>query len=72
MDLRPLFEWVFLWAADHDVDAVDLEARVLAHLEELGEIEGVPRGSTREWVLSREVADRLLAGLTQTGDHDRL
>ncbi|QAY69971.1 hypothetical protein [Xylanimonas protaetiae] len=72
VDLRPLHEWVTLWAAEHDIDAVDLEARAIAHLEDLGELDGIERGTTHRWLVTRASADRLLTGLAQTGEHDRL
>ncbi|MCZ2261602.1 hypothetical protein [Isoptericola sp. QY 916] len=63
MITRPLGEWAVLWADEHDVPVDVVEADARAHLEDLAELDGVPRGEIHTWHVTEAAARRLLDGL---------
>lgn len=63
MITRPLSEWAAEWAAEHDMSAHVVEAAADEHLQDLAELDGVPRGEIHTWHVTESAARRLLDGL---------
>lgn len=63
---RTLHEWVVEWASRHDVPAAIVESEAVAHLEALGELDGIRPGEIHTWHVTESAARRLLDGLEES------